>query len=541
MTDMDLISTRLPYRQTGAFSSLSLDYIDQADSLRTFYKHSPSLQGARQAIEERKNVPTDRKTLVTVLEKQYAEIKTSAAVLKNIRSLLSDDTFTVTTAHQNNLFTGPLYFIYKIIHTIRLADHLKVSIPGYDFVPVFYMGSEDADLEELNHIFLGNEKLTWQTDQRGAVGRMKVDAALLKLIDRMEGELTVHSYGKEIIKALRDCFKQGALIQDATFRLVDFLFAEFGLVVLLPDNAELKKQVLPIFRDDLLNQSASGVVGSTIGKLEKNHYRVQANPREINLFYLKDNIRERIEAVNDKDNQQYWKVLNSDIRFSKDELMNELKSHPERFSPNVILRGLYQETILPNIAFIGGSGELAYWLQLHSLFEHYKVPFPVLVLRNSYLVIEKKWREKISKLGFVTEDFFLPEEEILHRHVLKLRGHELKLNGSLTEVEQLYDLFKKQAATVDPTLEAHVDALRSQAIDRLLELEKKMVRAEKRKFSDQQRQIQSVKEKLFPGKGLQERRENICYYYAKWGRGLLQKFYENACCFEQEFTILEEK
>jgi len=538
---MDFTSTRLPYRQTGAFPSLALDYIDQADSLRSFFRHIPSVQGIQKAIEERRKFNTDRNTLVSVLEKQYSGIDLPEEVRKNIRSLSSPETFAITTAHQNNLFTGPLYFIYKIIHTIRLSQHLRASMPGCDFVPVFYMGSEDADLDELNHINLGKEKISWQTDQHGAVGRMEVDDLLITLIDRMDGELSVQPYGKELIEATRNFYKKGSRIQDATFKLVNFLFGHYGLIVLLPDNARLKKQMDTIFRDDLLNRSASAVVRSAIEELEKNNYKVQANPREINLFYLKDDLRERIEVVNDKNGTPVWVVLNSDLSFTKDELIKELELHPERFSPNVILRGLYQETILPNIAFVGGSGELAYWLQLNSLFSHYNVPFPVLVLRNSYLIIEKKWREKISKPGLVVEDLFLQEDEILRRLVIKLRGHELKLNGSLTEVEQLYDSFKEQAAAADPTLEIHVDALRSQAIARLLELEKKMVRAGKRKLSDQQRQIHALKEKLFPSNGLQERYDNIFYYYAKWGRGFLEALLEHAGALEQEFCILEEK
>jgi bacillithiol biosynthesis cysteine-adding enzyme BshC len=537
---MDFISTRLPYRQTGVFPSLALDYIDQAEGVRSFFSHAPSLQGIREAIKNRKSSPVERETLVTILEKQYEDTGTTEAVKRNIRALASPNTFTITTAHQNNLFTGPLYFIYKIIHAIRLAEHLGSSIPEFDFVPVFYMGTEDADLEELNHIHLGNEKLAWPTKQKGAVGRMKIDQSLVQLIDRLEGELLVLPFGKELVAALRESYRVGQTIQEATFRFVNFLFAEQGLVVLLPDHPGFKAQAVSIFQDDLLNQSASDIVDETIGRLEQGNYKVQANPREINLFYLENDRRERIEMTKNGA-EPSWRVMNTGHTFTRQELVSELQTFPERFSPNVILRGIYQETILPNIVFIGGSGELAYWLQFRNLFTHYRVPFPVLVLRNSYLVVERKWREKIAKLGFTVEDFFLPAEEILNRHVLKLRGHDLKLNGSLTEIERLYDLFKKQAAAVDPSLETHVDALRSQAMDRLLELEKKMVRAEKRKFSDQRRQILAVKEKLFPGNGLQERWENLCYYYAKWGRGFLRSLYENAGCLEQEFCVLQEK
>jgi len=532
---MNFTSSRIPFRQTGAFSKIALDYIDQASALKTFFLYPPTLQGIQAAVEARKKFNTDRTLLVQELNNQYDGVETSKDVKRNISSLLSEDTFTITTAHQNNIFTGPLYFIYKILHTIKLAEHCKNSLPQYNFVPVFYMGSEDADLDELNNIHLDGEKLVWNTNQTGAVGKMKIDKDLLRIITLMEGQLSVMPFGIEIIKLIKECYKEGNSIQHATFRFVNALFAEYGLVVLIPDNAALKKQMRNVFLDDIVHQTASGIVEKSAEKLETAGYKVQANPREINLFYLKDDKRERIELQSEK-----YKVLHSDISFTKDELFAELEEHPERFSPNVILRGLYQETILPNIIFIGGGGETAYWLQLKELFTHYNIPFPILVLRNSFLIVEKKWQDRINKLGFAIEDFFLPEQELLNKLVLKESKNNVKLNGSISDMERLYEIFKKQAATVDTTLGKHVDALRFKTVQRLHELEKKMLRAEKRKFSDQQRQIQTIKAHLFPENGLQERIENISYYYAKWGREIIRQLYDNSMSLEQEFVVIKE-
>ena len=533
---MDCISTRIPYRQTGCFSKTVVDYIDQDISLKDFFKYPPTLQGIKKAIEDRKQFKYNRKVLVQELRKQYSAVELSGKTKSNIEALASENTFTFTTAHQNNIFTGPLYFIYKILHTIKLAEYCKANLPGYDFVPVFYIGSEDADLDELNNVYVDGQKLIWNTKQTGAVGRMKVDKELIKLLGLMEGQLSVLPFGNEIVGLMKECYKEGDTIQLSTFKIVNKLFGEYGLVVLLPDNTELKRQMIPVFKDDLLNQTASGIVETTAERLSNAGYKVQANPREINLFYLKESIRERIESL-DTD----YSVLNTQIRFTKDELLAELNEHPERFSPNVILRGLYQETILPNLAFIGGGGETAYWLQLKDLFNHYKVPFPMLVLRNSFMIVEKKWQEKISKLGFTIEDFFLSQEELLNRIVMNESKNDVKLNGSLTELERMYENFKKQASAVDSSLEKHVEALKLRTVHRLQELEKKMLRAEKRKFTDQQRQINNIKEHLFPGNGLQERHDNIGYYYAKWGRDFIHTLYEHSLNLEQEFVILQEK
>ncbi|MBK5270280.1 MAG: bacillithiol biosynthesis cysteine-adding enzyme BshC [Bacteroidia bacterium] len=533
---MDCITQRIPYRQTGSFSNIVLDYLDHSDGLKAFYTHPSTLQGIQNAIEARKKFPVNRDVLVQELSKQYVSEKNSEAIEKSIKSLLSENTFTITTAHQPNIFTGPLYFIHKILHTIKLAEHFGSLLPSYKFVPVYYMGSEDADLDELGHTYLDGQKIEWETKQTGAVGRMKVDKEFIKLIQLIEGQLKVQAFGNEIIDLVKNCYKEKDLIQDGTFRFVNALFAQYGLIVLIADTAAFKKQMTPVFEDDLLNQAASAIVEKTSKQLGE-LYKVQINPREINLFYLKDNIRERIVET-----KEGWAVMNgTKMKFSKSELLEELNTHPERFSPNVVLRGLYQETILPNIVFTGGGGELAYWLQLKELFNNYKVPFPVLLLRNSFLFVEKKWQEKISKLGFTIEDFFLPEQELINRLVARETNKKLQLNGTFSQTESIYDLIKKQASAIDITLAKHVDSLKIQTLHRLQELEKKMLRAEKRKFTDQQRQIHTIKEKLFPGNGLQERHDNFMPYYAKWGREFIKQLYQHSLNLEQEFVTLIEK
>lgn len=533
---MDCIATRIPYRQTNQFNKIVLDYIDRAESLKPFLSHPPTSQGVKKAIEARKKFKSNREVLVSELKNQYKDVKAGNIVKQNIDALLSDKTFTITTAHQPNIFTGPLYFIYKILHVIKLSEHCKTLFPEYNFVPVYCMGSEDADLDELGHIYFGGEKLEWKTDQSGAVGRMKVDKELLKLIGKIEGQVGIHEFGKETIQLLKNSYKENEMIQDATFHFINTLFSEFGLVVLIPDNADLKKHMIPVFEDDILHKTASGIVEKTAEKLKEAGYKTQVNPREINLFYLKNNIRERVVKQHTT-----FKIQNSDFKFTEDEIKKELQEHPENFSPNVVLRGLYQSSILPDIIFIGGGGEIAYWLQLKDLFDHYKIPFPVLVLRNSFLILEKKWKEKINRLGFNVEDIFLSENELLNKTVEKESMQDVKLNGTFSTTEKFYDAIKKQASAVDSTLAQHVDALKAQTLHRLYELEKKMLRAGKRKFTDQQRQIHTIKVNLFPGSELQERYDNLLYYYSIWGKDIISKLYEHSLNLEQEFVIIQEK
>lgn len=525
---------RIPYQQTGAFTKIVLDYLEGAATLSPFYEEHPTIDGIKELIARKQKQSIDRTLLVATLNEQYKELVVDEKVNSNITLLAKETTFTVCTAHQPNLFTGPLYFIYKILHAIKLAGELKKQLPEYDFVPVYYMGSEDADLAELNHFTVEGKKYEWATSQTGAVGRMLVDNSLLSLLATLEGQLSIYPYGKEWIDTLRNCFKEGNTIQQATLKLLHSLFSSYGLIVLIADQPLLKISMKQVFEDDLFLHAPSQIVSNTGGKLSE-HYNEQAHARDINLFYLQNSIRERIESSGDK-----FIVHNTDIVFTASELKEELSVHPERFSPNVILRGLYQESILPNIAFIGGGGEIAYWLQLKDLFKHFNVPFPVLVLRNSFLVLEKSWQQKIEKLGLTLETIFQPNEVILNSLVKQHSVHDLALNGKLESASALYDSIYDQAQNIDPTLAQHVAAIKKQALHRLQELEKKMLRAEKRKFNEQKLKIETIKNKLFPKNSLQERVDNIGYYYSRWGHEFIEALYEHSLGLEQEFTVLTE-
>jgi bacillithiol biosynthesis cysteine-adding enzyme BshC len=527
-------SSYISYSETGKFTKIVLDYINQSDGLKDFYEHAVNIEGIKAAIAQRKKFNTNRNLLVEQLHSQYKNINDCDSVKANINALLQENTFTICTAHQPNIFTGHLYFIYKILHTIKLADDLKKQLPEYNFVPVFFMGSEDADLEELNHVVVDGKKHVWHTKQKGAIGRMKVDDDLLKLIDEIAGRLSVEKYGKDIIDLLKKSFQKNSTIEQATFLFVHQLFKSYGLVVFLPDNAELKKAMLPVFEEDIFKNTSSEIVSKTSERLSVK-YKVQAHPREINLFYFKDDIRNRIVQSKDQ-----FIVHGTDIVFSKDALKEELKNHPERFSPNVILRGLYQEIILPNLAFIGGGGELSYWLELKDLFAYYKVPFPVLILRNSFMIVDKKYQKLLEKLNLISPDLFKGENVLLNEIVARQTKQRLTLDAETVQMQQAYTSIKNTVHKIDSTLEQHVEALQTKNLRQLSMLEKKMLRAEKRKFEDQKNQLAKIFFVLFPQENLQERTENFMLDYAKYGSKFFEMLYDNSLSLEQEFCVIEE-
>ena len=528
---MDCSSRFMPYERTGLFSGLIVDYLNNQESVRSFYSHPPDLEGIKSAIAERAAYNTDRTLLCEVFSNLYHGKATDLQQL-HIQQLASSSTFTICTAHQPNIFTGYLYFVYKILHTIRLAAYLKEELPQYNFVPVYYMGSEDNDLEELGQVKVEGVKMEWKTKQQGAVGRMKVDKPLLQLIAQLEGQLGILPHGQELISILWDSYQEGTDIADATFRLVNHLFSSFGLLVLIAEDPRLKKKMSAVFTEDLFSHVPHNLVKRS-GEALQSHYKVQVNPREINLFYLDKGIRERI--VEDAGG---FKVEHTEIRFTQDEIRKELEARPERFSPNVVLRALYQETILPDIAFIGGGAEVAYWLEMKQLFNQYAVPFPVLILRNSFLMGSKEQEEKLSNFGFTIEDLFLPDFDLIDKYVRAHSTRILDVQDETACATKLFDGFKLKAAAIDHTLVQHMEALHTRLQKQINEAGKKMLRAEKRKFDIQRNQLLKIKGQLFPNASLQERVDNFMPYYARYGKDFIDALYEHSPALEQEFIIL---
>lgn len=525
--------THLPYKDTHSFSALVNDYLAKDEKLRGFYRFDTDISGIEKAIEERGKYPVDRALLTRVLEKQYADIETTDAVKQHIQQLKEETTFTICTAHQPNLLTGYLYFIYKIIHAIKLAHELSEKYPDKHFVPVYYMGSEDNDLDELGTFRYGAEKYVWDANgQTGAVGRMHTKS-LKSLLDQLFRRLgPPGDFTERLKELLTQAYLQHATIGKATQFLVNELFGKYGLVVIDPDDAELKKAFAEVMKDDLLQGKAEGLVKTQIEKISA-HYKSQAYPRSINLFYLKDDLRERIEK-----NGDVWKVLNTDISFTEKELLNELGNHPDRFSPNVVLRGVFQETILPDVAFIGGGAEVAYWLQLKTAFEHYHVFYPAILLRQSVQWIPEDADKRRKDLHLSFQELFLPKEELLNTYFLKQAKEELNIDEETNELDILLEKLKTKATHVDATLEYSADAVQKKINYQLDILRKKMLRAEKKKHAVIVERIEKLKQRLFPNGGLQERVENFIEYYPLYGDAFFEILYTAIKPLQHEFLII---
>lgn len=528
---MDCKTDFIDYADTGYFSRLITDYLKEDPALKPFYTYSPRQPDFEKAMARRDAFPTDRSLLVRELTRQYQGLEVHAKLQENLDLLGDADTYTICTAHQPNLFTGYLYFVYKVLHAVKLAAFLSEKYPDKQFVPVYYMGSEDNDLEELGTVHVDGRTYRWETSQKGAVGRMSPEG-LGALIDQVTERLGVDAHAVELRRILKEAYLDHGDIQTATLWLVNALFGRFGLVVLIADTPGFKRAIAPVLEEELFHQGSFPIVTGTISRFPQT-YHAQATPREINLFYLENQLRERIVSTPDG-----WEVLHTDISFTEKELRRELETHPERFSPNVILRGVLQETILPDIAFIGGGGELAYWLELKDVFAHFQVPFPALMLRNSLMWVDERAVKKLRKVALSPRELFRSTEAIVSDFVKHNTQEDLVLKGEYLKIEALYEDLSRKALKIDVTLQATVAAQKKKSLCALGKLEHKFLKAEKKKFAWQSEAIRSVQAHLFPGGGLQERVENLLPFYALYGPGFFNQVYEVLDPLNKAFTIV---
>jgi bacillithiol biosynthesis cysteine-adding enzyme BshC len=522
----------ITYQDSGYFSKLIVDYLDQKPNLKSLYNRFPNLEHFKLQIEEKKaNFPDEnRQVLVSELEKQYAGFQISEATSNNIQRLKDANTFTITTGHQLNLFTGPLYFIYKIASTINLCKQLKNEFPEHNFVPIYWMATEDHDFEEINYFNFKGKKVKWNRESFGPVGRLSTEG-LAEVFELFSSKLGIGSNADY----LRDLFTKSYLdhsnLADATRFLANELFKNEGLVIIDGDSIELKKLFIPYVKKELLEQNSFKNVMETNEQLKD--YFVQVNPREINLFYIEDNLRERIIFEDDK-----FKVNNTNTTFTEAEILAEVENSPEKFSPNVILRPLYEEVILPNLCYIGGGGEIAYWLELKSNFEANNVTFPMLLIRNSVLLATQKQAEKADKLELSWSDLFSNQQDLFDKKTKEFSEFSIDFTS---QKEHLRKQFEKLYAIADKTDKSFTGAVKAQEIKQikgLENLEKRLLKAEKRVHTDKLERILLLQNELFPNQSLQERKANFSDFYLEVGSTFIEKVLKELKPLEQEFKVV---
>ena len=526
----------IPFKETGYFSEFITDYLSQKAELRCLYHRFPLATNFPAQIKEKQAhySAENRDILAQALERQYKNLSISKETYQNIEALRQENTFTITTGHQLSLFTGPLYFIYKIVTTIVSCQQLKKLYPQYNFVPIYWMATEDHDFEEINHFSFRGQKLSWHAEQSGMVGDFSTEG--LERISHILKVLLGKSHqGQYLASLFERAYEQHKTLASATRYIVNELFTPYGLVIIDGNDKSLKELLVPYFKRELLENASHKEVEKTLAYIKSvnKNYPEQVHPREINIFYVKDGIRERIV----KDEQGYT-VLNTSIRFSEEEILRHLECFPEYFSPNVILRPLYQEVILPNLAYIGGGGEIAYWLELKDMFALYKVPFPMLMLRNSVLLISEAQEKKLHKLGLTHHDIFLKNNILENKITQRLSEYPIDFSAQRACLQEHFAQLHQIAAHTDKSFLGAVKAQETKQLKGLDNLEKRLLKAQKKKYRETLDRVIDLRVSLFPKESLQERVDNFSEYMIESQGQFIDTLVKHLSPFDFRFVIL---
>lgn len=522
-------SDYVSYQNSDYFTDLIYDYLNH-NNVEAYYNRFPTVENFGLQIQEKAlNFDNNkRQILFSSLQSQYSKSILSELTKRNIDSLTSGNTFTVTTGHQLNLFTGPLYFLYKIISVINLCKILKTSYPDKNFVPIYWLASEDHDFAEINYFNLNGKKIVWNSKQNGAVGRFSTEG-LEEVLKIFEREIGVGKNADYLVDLFKKAYLENDNLAAATRFLANELFGKYGLVIIDGDEKNLKNEFAPFVQNELLHQQSVVKINETILKLSK--YKIQANPRDINLFYLENGVRERIILENG-----YYKINNTEIKFTKDEILNEVRLTPEKFSPNALLRPLYQEVILPNLSYIGGGGEIAYWLELKSMFAYHHVTFPILLLRNAALIVTKKQVAKANRLDLNWNQLFLKLDALLILKVKQLSTIQLDLLEQKNALRKQFAELYKIVNETDKSFFGAVKAQEAKQLKGLENLEKRLLKAQKRKYQEVLTMVTELKNELFPNDGLQERKANFSSFY---NENLIDDLLCKLDPLVSEFSIIE--
>lgn len=505
-------------RSCAGFKESDLRYWLQPDIFQAFISGTPDVNSLRRLIQIRSGQFKFRAKLTEALKLQYEPLNPEPGISKIIESLNDANTFVITCAHQPVVLGGPLYWWYKILHTITLCQYLKREMPEYNFVPVYFMGNEDHDFAEISELSVFGKKLVWNRDPEGAVGRMSVEN-LDALLDELLMLFTNDSNARDKILQWRQMAALASDYSEFFLRFVHDIFGSMGLVCLNPDNRLFKSEFRAIMLSEITDKQSNRIVSDTNQRLSALGLDPQAHSREINLLYHSRGARSRIvESSLDlyvtHDEKKSWSLK---------ELQSEITDHPENFSPNVILRPLYQELILPSILFVGGGAEVNYWMQLKNLFEHFGIPYPVLVRRNSFVIYPFQIQEKIRRLGLLPETFLKITDDIIRDFINEKSDVPAQVSKITSEIygqlEEICELARTELKSTYTGTLSEVNKIRL-SIEKLSE---KIGKDNKNEHQIEIGLIRKLKDQLFPNNNLQERQVSGLTYYLMYGNEFLHE------------------
>lgn len=469
-----------------------------------------------------------RKVLAETLVEQHAQFDLSEKQKQHLEAIKQQNSVCITTGHQLNFFGGPVYMIYKILEVVKLAETCAQKHPEYHFIPIFWMASEDHDFKEIQSFYLSDAHFSISAEEGTAVGRIVPKNIPYKEIEQ---QLEKFPFGEELKTIFTNAYSEGLTLSQSSRQWIQELMKEFGVLILDADDVRLKKLAVPLFKKELESSLVQRTTQNTVDNIKDRFGKVQVTPRACNLFYL-NKVRERIDVEGDA-----FVLKESGRRFRLEEILKELDTHPERFSPNVLLRPVFQETILPNICYVGGNAEVMYWEELEGVFTELDLPKSMLRPRNSFVYLPLSLERIIKDNGINAQDLTISFERFFHEwgksHLVAASAYE-ELKSSIEDnfSRFIYSVEKNSPYAVE-TAEAH-RVFTEKILNRL---EKKLVHAEKTQHEQKMKSLQRLWEEGMPNGTWQERKINWSVFYGQMGNAWLEDVYQSICVGEPQFHL----
>ncbi|MDH4070407.1 MAG: bacillithiol biosynthesis cysteine-adding enzyme BshC [Ignavibacteria bacterium] len=508
------------------FSNLYLDYLYDYERVGSYFptnfRSDEAFHPLMERVRERK---VDRVLLSSVLERQNLAFGAQTKALTNVRLLSKETTFAVVTGQQVGLFGGPMYTLYKTLTCLQTAAALKTRFPKYDFVPVFWLEGEDHDFQEVSRVNVLDRggapvRLEYSGDPRtqarnsGPAGDVILTDSIEEVFRTLEQSLLPTEFTADTLSSLRKSYSEGRTLLHAFATWLNHLFDDSGLLFLNPSEPELKRELTPLFEREIRDYPAtSQLVVRQSADLEE-RYHAQVKPKSINLFLLHKGGRYLIEP-----RETDFSLKGTRQYFPKEELGVILHQNPERFSPNVVLRPIVQDYLLPTVAYIGGPSEVAYQAQLSLVYEHFGVVQPVIIPRASATFIEDRVDRVAGKYQLPAVRLF-EDPEVVTREILQQLGGvniDALFRTAGESVENMMAELTFGLTEIDATLKGPLEGGRSKIEGALRGLKEKSLAAQKRRNETAVRQIERALQTVMPAGNLQERELNIVYYLNKYG------------------------
>ncbi len=531
-------------------SPLYLDYLHNFKKVAKYYIKDFRNEGIYEAHfrDVLSKYPSDRKQVTQTIKNQYLGKRISARTSQNIKLLEEKNSLAIVTGQQLGLAGGPLYTIYKTISAIKLATHLNEKYPDFHFVPVFWLAGDDHDFEEISSISVLSgenkvESIVYKTDddperEAGSVGGMRLEREIDGFIEQFGNTVRTTEFTTDVISFLSTVYQAGKTVAESFSEMMFKFFDKYGLVIFNPQASDVKRMLLPVFRNELENYRthASKLIQISAGLDEEYHAQVKIRP--INLFVNNENGRYLLDPLENNE----FRLKRKKVKFSKEELVQLLDSSPEMFSPNVILRPICQDWLFPTAFYVGGPAEIAYFAQIVQLYKSFNLATPIAWPRISATIVEKSVQSLVQKYGISVNDFFELKGEIFNKVASLISEYDIdgKFDAVGGTIDGIFEELKEYLAEIDKTLVDPAEKNRQRTLQYLTEMKGKAEAARLRKHETSMNQLQKSYSMILPNDNLQERELNYFYFANKYGLGFYEYLIEklDGVNFDHQVVLL---